>query len=106
VKREVYEQVVERDEGACVDCGKAGGLLHHVIPKSMLMGRRKIERDQCKNLVVLCVLCHAGAHTKAARKRHLTLLRERWGYIYDDFPWKGILGEAWKDDERGTSAER
>jgi len=94
MQQTIYQQVVERDEGACVDCHKAGGLLHHVVPKSMLMGRRKVERDQLKNLVVLCVLCHAGAHTKAARKRHLTMLRERWGYIYDSQPWLGVLGEA------------
>ena len=94
MKQEVYAEVVERDEGACIDCGKAGGLLHHVAPKSMLRGKRKKERDQPKNLVVLCVLCDKMAHTKAARKRHLTLLREKHDYVYDTFPWKGILGEA------------
>ena len=94
MKQSVYEEVVERDEGACIDCGKAGGLVHHVVPKSMLMGRRKKERDQPKNLVVLCVLCDKMAHTKAARKRHLTVLREKHHYVYDTFPWKGILGEA------------
>ena len=94
VKLSVYQEVVERDEGACVDCGKAGGLLHHIVPKSMLMGKRKKERDQPKNLVVLCVLCDKMAHTKAARKRHLTLLREKHGYVFDTQPWLGLLGEA------------
>ena len=92
--KRAYQEVVERDEGACVDCGRAGGLLHHVAPKSMLMGRRKKERDQPKNLVVLCVVCDKMAHTKAARKRHLTRLRELWGYKYPDQPWLGLLGEA------------
>jgi len=63
----------------------------------MLPGKRKLERDQLKNLEVLCVCCHLQAHTKAARVRHLTLLRERHGYSYDTFPWKGILLEAWKE---------
>ena len=94
MKQSVYEFVVERDDGACVDCKKAGGLLHHVVPKSMLPGRRKVERDQPKNLVVLCYLCDAMAHTKAARKRHLTYLREKHGYPYDEQPWLGVLGEA------------
>lgn len=94
MKQSVYELVVERDEGACVDCKKAGGLLHHVAPKSMLPGKRKKERDQPKNLVVLCVLCDKMAHTKAARKRHLTLLREKHGYPYKEQPWLGLLGEA------------
>lgn len=94
MKQSVYQEVVERDEGACVDCGKAGGLLHHVVPKSMLPGKRKKERDQPRNLVVLCVLCDKMAHTKAARKRHLTLLREQWGYDYSRQPWLGFLGEA------------
>lgn len=94
MKQSVYAEVVERDDGACVDCRKAGGLLHHVASKSMLPGRRKSERDQPKNLVVLCVLCDKMAHTKAARKRHLTLLREKHEYIYDIQPWLGLLGEA------------
>ena len=94
MKQSVYTEVVERDKGACVDCHKAGGLLHHVVPKSMLPGRRKPERDQPKNLVVLCYLCDQYAHTKVARKRHLTYLREEWGYQYDQMPWRGLLGEA------------
>lgn len=106
MQQSIYELVVERDEGACVDCHKPGGVLHHVVPKSMLMGRRKPERDQPKNLVVLCILCDRWAHTKAARKRHLTLLRDKWDYPYDEQPWAGLLGEAWRDDERGTRAER
>ena len=98
--------VVERDQGACQDCGRAAHHIHHVIPKSMLPGHLKPLRDQPKNLICLCLEHHNQAHTKTARYRHLTLLREKWGYIYDDFPWKGILGEAWEDDERGTSAAR
>lgn len=94
VKAETYRFVVERDDGACIDCKKAGGLLHHVAPKSMLPGKRKPERDQPKNLVVLCVLCDRWAHTKAARKRHLTYLRSNWGYPYNEQPWLGLLGEA------------
>lgn len=91
---ELRRMVIERDKGACVDCGKAGGLLHHVVPKSMLPGKRKPERDQPKNLVVLCKPCDRWAHTKAARRRHLTYLREKHGYPYDEQPWSGILGQA------------
>lgn len=94
MKQSVYQEVVERDEGACVDCLKAGELLHHVAPKSMLPGKRKPERDQPKNLVVLCSLCDKMAHTKVARKRHLALLRKKYGYSYDEQPWLGLLGEA------------
>ena len=94
MKQIIHDEIVERDGEACVDCGKAGGLVHHVAPKSMLPGKRKPERDQPKNLVVLCVLCDKMAHTKAARKRHLTLLREKHGYPYDEQPWVGLLGEA------------
>ena len=94
MKQSVYTEVVERDKGACIDCKRAGQLLHHVAPKSMLPGRRKPERDQLKNLVVLCYLCDQYAHTKAARKRHLTYLREEYGYKYPDQPWLGLLGEA------------
>lgn len=93
-KQAVYEQVVERDQELCQDCGRPTGPPHHIIPKSMLPGRLKPLRDQPKNLICLCLLCHNQAHTKAARIRHLTLLRERWGYEYSEQPWLGVLGEA------------
>ena len=94
VKQTVYEQVVERDQELCQDCGRPTGPPHHIIPKSMLPGRLKPLRDQPKNLICLCLSCHNQAHTKAARRRHLTFLRETHGYTYDTQPFVGVLGEA------------
>ena len=93
-KQSIYEEVIERDQGACVSCGRAGACIHHVVPRSMLPGKRKLERDQLKNLEVLCVCCHLQAHTKEARARDLTRLRDQYGYRYNTQPWLGVLGEA------------
>jgi len=94
VKQSVCEQVIERDGGLCRECNRPTGPPHHIIPKSMLPGRLKPLRDQPKNLICLCLEHHSQAHTKAARRRHLTMLRERYNYVYDSQPWIGALGEA------------
>jgi len=94
VKQEVYEEVIERDEGACQDCGVAAAEVHHVVRRGYWGKNAKQRGEVVENLICLCWSHHQGAHTKEAQRRHLTLLREKWGYIYDDFPWKGILLEA------------
>ena len=90
--------VVERDQGACQDCGRAAHHIHHVIPKGWFGKKGKHKGEMESNLICLCVRCHFGAHTKAARMRHLTMLRERYGYLYSDQPWLGVLGEAYPVD--------
>ena len=100
------EQVILRDGAACIECGRFATEIHHIVRRGY-WGKNAKYRGECKeNMVSLCWLHHQQAHTKEAQRRHLTLLREKWGYLYDGFPWKGILGEAWKDDERGTKEGR
>ena len=108
MKQSIYQEVVERDEGFCQDCDyKAAGEIHHIVRRGYWGKNAKYRGEVVENLISLCWKHHQGAHTKEAQRRHLTLLREKWGYLYDSFPWKGILGEAWEDDEkRGTSAVR
>ena len=86
--------VVERDQGACQDCGRAAGDIHHVIPRGWFGKHGKVRAGVASNLICLCREHHNQAHTKVARYRHLTLLRERHGYLYSDQPWLGVLGEA------------
>ena len=95
MKQSVYQEVVERDEGACRDCdGKAAAEVHHIVAKWMLPGKLKLKRDHPRNLICLCLRHHAEARCQSARKRHLELLRETHGYKYPDQPFLGILGEA------------
>lgn len=94
MKQSVYAEVVERDGGACRDCGKAAAEIHHIVPKWMLPGKLKVKRDHPRNLICLCLRHHAEARCQSARKRHLELLRAAYGYGYPDQPFLGILGEA------------
>ena len=94
VQHSIYEQVVERDQGACQDCLRAAHHIHHIIPRGWFGKNGKHRGEVVSNLICLCRSCHERAHTKVARRRHLTLLRERWGYVYDTQPWLGVLGEA------------
>jgi len=89
--------VIRRDQAACQDCGKAAHHIHHIVPRGWFGKNGKHRGEVVSNLICLCRSCHNQAHTKAARVRHLTMLRERYNYSYDTFPWKGILLEAWKE---------
>jgi len=93
-KQTVYEQVIERDQGACQDCGRAAEDIHHVIPRGWFGKHGKADAEAVSNLICLCRAHHEQAHTKAARHRHLALLRESHGYSYSEQPWLGVLGEA------------
>lgn len=56
VNREV---VILRDKGLCVNCGKAGIEVHHIIPNTKL--NKKLYGDQLEsmeNLVLVCKNCH------------------------------------------------
>ena len=94
MQQSVYEQVIERDQGACQDCKRAAHDIHHIIPRGWFGKNGKRRAEVISNLICLCRLCHSQAHTKAARGRHLTLLRERWECDYSEQPWVGVLGEA------------
>lgn len=95
MKQEVYQEVVERDDGICQDCdGKAADEVHHIVPKWMLPGKLKIKRDHPRNLICLCLHHHGEARCQSARKRHLELLREKHGYEYTDYPFSSVLKRA------------
>lgn len=90
----VRSQVLERDDYQCQDCGAPATDVHHIVGRS-----RDPRTNDPRNLISLCRWCHelrdkgAGAHTTAARIRHLGMLRERHGYEYEDLgePWLGLL---------------
>lgn len=85
----IYEQVRDRDRG-CVSCRRAGHEVHHIVPRS-LFRRGDPNRDDERNLCLLCRPCHAEAHTLAARGRLLSELRDRYGFDYSVAPWKKYL---------------
>lgn len=96
MKQSVYEEAAERDKGFCQDCGrKAADHIHHIVRRGYWGKNAKHRGEVVENLICLCWQHHwEDAHTKAGQARHLTLLREKHGYIYDEQPWMGLLGEA------------
>lgn len=98
MKQSIFQQAAERDQGFCQDCDrKAADQIHHIVRRGYWGKNAKHRGEVVENLICLCWLHHQGSHTKDAQRRHLTLLREKHGYVYDTFPWKGILLEAWEE---------
>lgn len=57
VKDKSRDEVLERDESACVSCGSEDGLqVHHIIP------RDQGGKNAKENLATLCADCHYYAH--------------------------------------------
>lgn len=95
-ERALRQEVIERDR-VCMDCGGPGEEVHHILPRSRFGKHGKEKLWALKNLVLLCVRCHqlsnggAGAHTRERRQAHMTLLKECYGYDYNDEPWKSYI---------------
>jgi len=89
-QRRIWRNVRDRDADTCQDCGGRGSEVHHIVSRIW----------EEKNMLVLCRECHqckdkgAGAHTHAARKRHLRYLREKYGYEYTERKYLEALEEA------------
>ena len=99
VNAKAIAAVIERDEW-CVMCGNPEYELHHVCPRSRFGKNNRAECWQVKNMVLLCPFHHrlekhgAGAHTHAAGVFLLTMLRDKFGYSYDEAPWSEYVEEA------------
>jgi len=88
----VYWDVVRRDGGRCVLCGRPGDDVHEIVPRSKF-GR--VDWDLCmseRNRVVLCRACHGRVHDVEGRRRLLRLMVERYGYRYDEGIFLRYLG--------------
>jgi 5-methylcytosine-specific restriction endonuclease McrA len=86
-QRRVWEAVLERDGGCCLDClvngrGRVAAFgVHHIA------SRRRPWAWCVENMISLCYECHQGnrdAHTHARRMEHLAMLRDVYGYEHDD----------------------
>lgn len=75
--------VIERDKGKCILCGKPYQEIHHIKYRSAC-GKSALE-----NLCCLCWHCHRvkihdGIHPKEYRKALQGILKERYGYEYEN----------------------
>lgn len=79
--RKISKDVVSRDDGRCVLCGKPYDEIHHITYRSAG------GSNELNNLCCLCWYCHRvrihdSDHPKEMRKWLQNILAERHGYEY------------------------
>jgi len=84
-------EVVERDGGLCIFCGRQGESVHELIPRSSFGKNRKHLAFEVKNRCVVCTTCHAYAHNWVWRERGLRILQKRHGYTYEEPRYRTVL---------------
>lgn len=92
LRREVYAQVVYRDQGCCVICHKRADDVHEVVPRSALGKKNRALCFSVKNMCCLCRECHSQAASRAQRTELLRIMSERYGYTYTEYPWCRYAG--------------
>ena len=68
VKIKTIEQVYERDNKKCVECGSTQNIertSHHCYFRSKYLGK---NRDEPWNLVTICRICHWSIHSAGNQK--------------------------------------
>jgi len=84
-QRRLWFLVRERDDDTCQHCGQPGSEVHHIV------SRRYKGTWALPNMLCLCRSCHKAASGVRARGILLSDLRAKYGYTYQDDPWKSIL---------------
>ena len=86
-QKQVWQEVIDRDEGLSIYSGMAGSEVHHIIALSH-SGKKTKDRLWClKNMCVVTKDEHMEAHTREMRVRALEILQRRFQYEYNDGPW-------------------
>jgi 5-methylcytosine-specific restriction endonuclease McrA len=56
IDEELYNYIIERDNGLCQICGFPGNNIHHILYRS------EGGRHFADNLILLCIKCHDKEH--------------------------------------------
>lgn len=86
-QKELWEEVIERDEGLCIQDGARGSEVAHIVPRWHRGAWAK------ENMCVLCRGCHLASHNRRARRILIREMQRRYGYDYSGKEWQG-LGET------------
>jgi len=86
-RQRVYLEVMVRDRETCVACGENGNEMHEICARSRFGHKNMKECFQVKNMVCLCRECHAKAASFEMRRSLITMLRDKYKYVYDTPPW-------------------
>lgn len=84
--KKVREEILERDEGLCQQCGAEGTEIHHVRFRS------QNGRGVATNGVLLCYTCH----TKVHQNRDLAL---QWQKHYESYYGKDYYKDEWDRED-------
>ena len=88
-----HGQVRQRDGGRCVVCGRRPTQVHEIIPRSALPGKDSESiLFSIENRCCLCLRCHAEVHTVWGRVMLLGLMHLKYGYRYNQQPFKRYFG--------------
>ena len=90
-EKQTRKDAQERERGRCLLCNRRGADVHEIIPKSRF---GKLNMQDCfdiKNRVLLCRLCHEKAHTIEIRKRLLFIMKNKYGYSYEESIYEKYL---------------
>ncbi|MFA5378692.1 MAG: HNH endonuclease [Dehalococcoidia bacterium] len=90
--------VRERDHGFCLLCRlegqrNQGTEVHHILPRGKCVGQWWYLRQDERNLVLLCAKHHHPSPSREEAKTMLTWLRARYGYEYNEVPFRRVLEE-------------
>jgi len=99
-RKKLWPNIIVRDGGNCVLCGRGGCSVHEVIQRGA--SGHKTMLTQCfveKNMCVLCLACHAKAHNPKTKARILQTLHARHGYDYSEEPWSRYFDEVHTGEE-------
>lgn len=80
VQPATWKRVYERDNGACVLCGRSG-----ILQAAHYIGRAQGGLGREKNLVMLCADCHRRYDQSAEREEIRAELREYLQGLYSDW---------------------
>ena len=78
IPEDVKQKVCERDGGSCIFCGKPGGPVAHVIPRSH--GGLGIEQ----NIVTACIVCHELMDNSIYRPAFIDAAERHLRGVYGD----------------------
>lgn len=98
--KRLYQEVEERDDALCVNCGAAMWEVHHIVPRSRGKSMsRKLWRVE--NLCCICRTCHTDGQTDWMRQKLLKIVADRYGY---DMRWVQEFGIAWETADAAIPA--
>lgn len=82
--KKVSQQIYDRDNGKCRNCGDFGTEIHHVVFRSQ--GGRGVFT----NGLLVCQPCHAKIHQHK-------ILANKWVFLFEEYYGKEFYKDEWDE---------